>query len=208
MKYIYNPALYVSQHATQKIIFEFFAARAPAHTMLVDVGAFGRFMSNTYALLLLGWQGLLIEPNPRRRDIILEEFSNTNIELLTMGAGDVRDELPFYLHKTVGYDTLSPTWRPEDKSGEVISIPVAPLADILDEKKFPKDFDFLSVDTEGYDNKIMKKFFEDSDFKPTLIITEAASYPLGNDLFRRHGYNLHAVAGGPISGNLIYSKRV
>ena len=74
------------------------------------------------------------------------------------------------------------------------------------EKKFPEDFDLLSVDTEGMDEKIMKKFFASSSFRPSLIITECTSYKDAATLFKRFGYSQLAFQGAPDFGELIFSK--
>jgi len=206
MNYAYDPFTDVSQHRTEEVIFKFFASHPPTHTLLVDVGAYGRFMSNSWALLKLGWRGLLIEPNPARRKIIEEEFFDLDIELLPIGISTAKGRAPFYLHTTVGYDSLSPDWHAADKSGVCIWIDIEPLTDVLLCRAFPPDFGLLSIDTEGFDAKIVEDLFDRNHFKPALIVTEADSYPPTCDLFERHGYGLYAIAGPANNGNLIYNR--
>lgn len=206
MKIVYDPATDFSQHGTQALIFEYFAKHPLRHAALVDVGAFGRFLSNSFGLLKLGWKGLLIEPNPDRIKIIESEFAGLKIVVLNVGIGDVAGILPFHLHTTTGYDSFSPDWSPQDKSGKVLSVYVFPLAFVLSEMKIPKDFDLLSVDTEGFDFKIITALFSNSDYRPRLIVTEANSYPDAVGLFKGFGYALHALAGNPEDGNLIFSR--
>jgi len=206
MKYINTPANDFSQHGTQQIIFNFFRTHPPVHGTLVDVGAFGRFLSNSYGLLKLGWKGLLIEPNPDRIKIIESEFAGLKIVVMNIGIGDVEGALPFHLHATAGYESFSLEWAPQDRTAKVISVYVFPLAYVLEEMKIPKDFDLLSVDTEGFDFKIILALFSKSDYRPRLIITEANSYPDAIGLFEAHGYKLHALAGGKDDGNLIFER--
>jgi FkbM family methyltransferase len=208
MKIIYDKANDFSQHGTQKLIFEYFGKHPPRHNLLADVGAFGRFLSNSFGLLKLGWKGLLIEPNPDRLKIIESEFAGLAVDILNVGIGDVSEIIPFHLHTTVGYDSFDPAWACADKSGKILAVYVFPLAYVLKEKKYPLDFDLLSVDTEGFDFKIIAALFKNSDFRPRLIVTEANSYPDAVGLFKGFGYSLHALAGAPEDGNLIFSKDV
>jgi FkbM family methyltransferase len=208
MDYTYRPAEDVSQHRTQEVLFRYFAAHPPAHTLLVDVGAFGRFMSNSWALLKHGWQGLLIEPNPARRSVIEAEFAGLNFELVCCGIGDAYDRLPFHLHSTSGYDSFSPDWLADDRSDVSIMLDVSPLSPVLMCRGFPRTFGLLSVDAEGFDERIISKFFEDGHFRPDLIVVEAVSFPVASDLFDRNGYSLFAVAGPASTGNLVYSRKL
>jgi len=203
---VYDPTNDFSQHGTQAIIFKYFSTYPPFHNVLVDVGAYGRFLSNSFGLLKLGWKGLMIEPNPDRIKVIEREFAGLKIVVLNVGIGDVEGFLPFHLHITSGYESFSPDWAPQDKSGKVLSVYVFPLACVLSDMKIPKNFDMLNVDTEGFDFKIITALFKSSDYRPRLIITEANSYPDAVGLFKEFGYSLHALAGNPEDGNLIFSN--
>ena len=202
----YDPAKDYSQHEVQKIIFQYFTDHPPKHRLLVDVGAYGKDMSNTFALLEHGWRGLLIEAHPTRLKNVEKDFAGLDVEILSIGISDKRGALPFYIHTVAGHDSFMPDWFPATAGHEQVSVETYPLKDVLEEKKFPKDFDLLSVDTEGMDEKIMKKFFASSTFRPSLIVTECTSYKDAAALFKRFGYSKIAFQGAPDFGELIFSK--
>jgi len=206
MKYINRPDIDFSQHGTQDIIFKYFNQHPPAFGILVDVGAYGRFLSNTFGLLKLGWKGLLIEANPEKIAPIKEEFKGLDVDVLCIGIGDRIDKQPFYLHSTSGYDSFIPDWRKEDRNGQVVILDIFPLCTVLENKFIPKDFDLLSVDTEGFDSKILTHFLAKSAYRPSLIVAEGDSFTDAAGLFKQYGYALHAIAGDPATGNLIFSR--
>jgi len=205
--YIYDPAKNTSQFDEQEIIFKHFQGHPPAHNILVDVGAYGKELSNTFALLELGWKGLLIEANPIRAKIIEKEFAGMDVEVLNIGVSNKRGTAPLYLHTSPFSDSLLPEWDAHIKTGETITIDTLPLRAILLDKNIPLDFDLLSVDTEGTDELIMKHFFLKSDFRPGLIVTERMSFADNTGLFERYGYALLAKTGSPENGNLIFLKK-
>ena len=202
----YDPAKNYSQHGDQEVIFNYLQEHPPTNKILVDVGAFGRDMSNTFALLELGWRGLLIEANPERVKIIEKEFAGLDVEILNMAISDEEGEMPLHLHSELGHDSLDPKWYPQDKTNESIMIKTSPLEKVLKTKKIPRKFDLLSVDTEGWDERIMTHLLNESTYRPTIIVTECTSYKNASALFEPHGYRLLAQTGNPEYGNLIFAK--
>lgn len=203
---VYDPARNFSQHGDQEIIFEYFSKHPPLYERLVDVGAFGRDMSNSFALLELGWKGLLIEPNPDRVQVIKEEFKGLDVEVLNIGISDDVGELPLHLHSELGHDSFDSDWHLPDKTGKVLTVPVQPLSKVLGEKGLPYNFDLLSIDAEGWDERIIKYLFAKSRFRPTLVVTECTSYADAEGLFGSYGYELIARTGNPDYGNLIFAQ--
>lgn len=150
----------------------YFGQIPPKYGLLVDVGAFGIEMSNTYDLILNGnWGGLLIEPMP------IEVFWNPlkeamrdrkNIKLLNVAISDTRGTARAYIHKTAGHNSLVFERESEEKK----EISTRTLPDILAEEGLPIDFDLLSVDTEGLDYRIIRNLFNESGFRPRVIVVE------------------------------------
>lgn len=193
-----------SQHGEQTIILDFFDKNPPRHKLLVDVGAYGIEMSNSIALLQMGWKGIMIEANPNQFEIMRKEFDGKNVELLNIAIGDEEKEMDFYIHSNPGLSSLVGSWMPEDPIDKWIRMKARPLSDVLNEQNVPEDFDFLNMDAEGMDEDIMIKFFE-SQFRPRLIVTEGVSYKDANSLFNIYGYS--PLIEGVYGGNLFYETK-
>lgn len=205
-KLIYEVSKNTSQQGEQEIIFKYFSEHPPANRRLVDVGAYGVDMSNSFALLELGWKGLLLEASPDRCEIIKRDFAGLDFTLLNVGAGSAVGRLTFYLHTVPGHNSFLPDWYPQTLTDQTIKVGVVPLKTALLENEIPPDFDLLSIDTEGMDEKIMKKLLSNSVYRPALIVTESTSYEDAEALYSRYGYSLLARTGTPEYGNLIFSR--
>jgi FkbM family methyltransferase len=135
----------VSQHGEQPILLDYFYRRnKPVHHILVDVGAFGKEMSNSWALLCRPeWKGVLIEPDPDRIKIVQRDFGRKKVVILNVAAGWEDKEIDFHLHSELGHNSFIENWYPQDDTGKTIKIRTRPLADILTECGIPWDFDLL-----------------------------------------------------------------
>ena len=204
--FVFDHAHDYSQHGDQEVIFKYFSEHPPTNRLLVDVGAFGKHISNSFGLLEQGWKGLLIEPSPGRVKIIKQEFAGLDVTVLNIGISDQRGKLPFYPHKSGEGSSFLPDWFPDDKLKKTISVEVFPLTDVLLEQNLPTGFDLLLVDAEGLDEKIMVRFFEDGKFSPWLIVCECTSFLDANGLFNKHGYTLIARTGERPHGNFFFSR--
>jgi FkbM family methyltransferase len=182
----------------------------------VDVGAHHpqRF-SNTYMFYKRGWRGINIEPNP----IIIDEFRrkrprDTN---LSMGISDVAGEMTYLMFDEPAVNTFSEAHasRVEAESEyrviERRPIRVQRLDQVLS-TYLPKGqpIDFLSVDVEGYDFKVLSSN-DWTTFRPRCVVVEA--YKLSFDtissspvhgLLTGYGYKLHAKT----ANTLIYEDSV
>jgi FkbM family methyltransferase len=195
-----------SQHGAQKIILRYFEDHPPIHRKLVDVGAYGADMSNSIALLMQGWSGLLIEPNPLRIGIMKQKFSGLDAKILNIGIAPAAGCLSYYLHSVPGHNSFLADWYPATKTGKTKRIKVERLPGVLFANNIPFDFDFLSIDTEGMDAQIMFDFFSTSKYRPRMIITEANSYTGDTTMFTAEGYHLLEFVGPPDYGNYIFIK--
>jgi FkbM family methyltransferase len=142
----------------------------------VDVGAYQPIRSsNTYFFYLQNWRGINVEARPgskalfdrvRPRDI--------NVEV---GVSNAPGPLTYYF---IGEDS---TMNSFDRSflehigmlGEVkreLSVPVLPLARILDEQ-LPKGqfIDFMNVDVEGHDMEVLRSN-DWERFRPRFVVVE------------------------------------
>jgi FkbM family methyltransferase len=161
-----------SQFGEGNFLRRYFDENPPKYRLLVDVGAFGIEMSNTYDLIVYGnWGGLLIEPMPIEvfweplREAVKER---KNIKILNIAVSDSRGVAMAYIHKTPGHNSLVFEQELEEKK----EIMTRTLSDVLEGEGIPTDFDLLSLDTEGLDYRIIKNLFEKSTYRPKIIVVE------------------------------------
>jgi FkbM family methyltransferase len=193
-----------SQHGEQKVLERWFKTHRPRNRFLVDVGAYAVEISNTFYFLKQGWEGLLIEPSPMRYRGLVEAVKGLKARVIKCGAGEGAARLPLYLHAVGGHDSFLKDWGHSEIIGEAPLVNVYPLTEILRDWGAPGEFDLLSIDTEGMDFRIMKKFFEDGSYKPSVIVTEVESYKDVEGFFKGVGYRLLTHLGDPVYGNSIF----
>jgi FkbM family methyltransferase len=132
----------------------------------VEFGAFDGFTdSNTFILeKRFGWGGLTIEPNPENFRKMTEVYKRGctcvplavdaepgTLEFVTDGqrSGLITKEGDYA-------DTaLTAAARAE---GRIVTVDVLPLADVLDRYGAPSTIDYLSLDVEGLETRVMRHF--------------------------------------------------
>lgn len=194
-----------SQHGEQKILLEWFQRHGHTNKFLVDVGAFGKEISNTFGLLKYGWEGLLIEASNIRFRILVEDVHGLNARVVNCAAGNSAGKLPLYIHTVAGHDSFLKDWGHSELTGSAPLVPMYPLSEILRDWSVPENFDLLSIDTEGMDMMIMKKYFEDGLYRARVIVTEVESYPDAVSFFKAAGYKHLKHVGDPVFGNSIFT---
>ena len=193
------------------LIKKYFGEHAPKYKFLVDVGAHN-IACNSYNLIMEDdWTGVLIEPSPATIVKLRETYKDK--KLITIEQFAILDtvaEMDFFLHPTAtSLNTLKQNdWYKtiEDKSTiKSIKVQVRPLAYVLYDKKIPEDFDFLSVDAEGFDWVILNDMFDNSGYRPTYIVHEISlkSIPDWKAMMDKNGYDFVAQT----RGNLHYVRR-
>lgn len=133
-------------------------------------------MSNTFGLLQLGWRGLLIEAMPERCAALERDLAPYHAVIVNAAIVDRCGSAALYLHSAPGHESLFPDWLPETATGASLPISTQLLAPLLRRHKIPLDFDFLSIDTEGFDFRILNQFLLQSKFRPRLICCENSSF--------------------------------
>ena len=133
----------------------------------VDAGAYdGIWANNTYALeTALGWRGLCIEANPsafvsltRHRqceciNVCLDETPG-NVEFALDGVlggivSDETDNRPAVRHERL--ERLASEAR-------ILTLEAVPLGDLLDRHAAPAVIEYLSVDLEGAETRVLRSF--------------------------------------------------
>lgn len=155
----------------------------------VDVGAHHpKRFSNTYLFYKLGWSGINIDAMPgsmymfkkyRPRDINLE-----------VGVGETEGLLDYYVFNEPALNgfsyELSKDRNDSDNNYKVIStirVDVLPLAKILERHLNGKQIDFMSVDVEGWDLRVLKSN-DWSKYRPLYVLVEMLQFE-----FARHTNN-------------------
>jgi FkbM family methyltransferase len=163
----------------EDILLRKLLSRHVKNKFYVDIGAYHPIrLSNTYFFYLRGWSGICVDANPvatrnfkkeRPRDICVNK-----------GLSDARGELKFYTLQNE-FATMN-TFNREilekegltDKIKDVILVECITLADLLDQylPSPSHKIDFLSLDVEGFDLKVLKGN-DWSRHRPSVLCVES-----------------------------------
>lgn len=179
-----------SQNLEEKIILEYFGDKKGT---FLDVGANdGVTLSNTRALAERGWRGVLIEPSPKAFALLKENYKgkegfyfypfalgekNGNLKFMDSGShlgnGDVG------LLSTANEQDYN-KWKASTKFEEIV-VKCFRYKTFLNRLRI-KEFDFISVDAEGYDSIILEQI----DLRHTsCLCVEWNSFPERKAEFER-----------------------
>ncbi len=158
-----------------KNLFETFNIKNPSY---VDIGAWDPVIhSNTYLFYRQGSRGLLIEPNPAFIAKLKSVRPKDTVLNIGIGVTDQK-EADYYILEGAGQ---SNTFSKEEADAwsrvagrqvikKVIKMPLININEVLQEN-MGRGPDFLSVDAEGLDERILKSLdFE--KFRPKVICAE------------------------------------
>lgn len=148
--------------------------------------------SNTYMLeKLYGWTGLLAEPNPDCREALDKNRKCDKTNLCVHNKSN--EWLPFVIADEPDLSTLQGYGLDDEHAAKransrVVNVKTITLFDLLEEFKTPHHIEYLSVDTEGSEYDILRKFFEENNNKYTFgAVTVEHNF---NDDKRRDIYDL------------------
>jgi FkbM family methyltransferase len=152
----------------------------------VDIGAFdGLNISNTFLLeARYGWRGICIEANPVR---FADLRRNRACICLNACLDRTEGEVSFVMREELGGIaglTIDP--RAASHPGETIRMPTRTLSSVLLENNAPAIIDYLSIDVEGAEDRILLDFDFDSYRFNTMTI-ERPSAAL-RELLKARGY--------------------
>lgn len=144
----------------------------------IDIGANHpvRF-SNTWFFYKKGWRGVNIEPNPDMFRL-LEDYRPYDLNL-NMGISDVNDTLDYYMFNEPALNTFSENERDQSLlKGEYslvnhMKVNVKTLENVFTQMNLSKnqEIDFMSIDAEGFDLKVLKSF-DITVYYPKVILIE------------------------------------
>lgn len=107
------------------------------------------------------WDGIVVEPAPQW---IEELTKNRKCNICTHPISDKRETNKFVVRDFLAYSHMSDIneiYGPESVK-EVIDVDTITLCDLLDKYDSPKIIDFVAIDTEGYEYRILSKYFEEN----------------------------------------------
>lgn len=118
------------------------------------------------------WDGIVVEPTPQWFDK-LNHHRCCNI--CTNAISDKREKAKFVVRDFLAYSHLEDVeliYGPNDTINTV-EVDTITLYDLLEKYNAPTEIDFVAIDTEGYELRILKKYFEENDkYKINLISLE------------------------------------
>jgi FkbM family methyltransferase len=137
----------------------------------------------------MGWNGVLIEPQPDLADRLGRE-RRARVFAVACSSPD-RAGTTMRLHVAGAFSSLEPDLMVTGvQSDRGIDVPVRTLDDILAEAHAPRPIDLLSVDVEGHELEVLRGF----DFvrwRPRLILLEDhITHTAKHRFLRSHGYAL------------------
>lgn len=159
----------------------------------LDIGAGdGHFISNTLKLDKKGWKGMAIDAFPRN----FEDRSNTVVESAVLD--DTKDRIvEFMVPKESEYSGIVDYLNNINKKEfmkfdhKVLKLKTSILPDILRKNKVPFSIDFLSIDIEGAEYKVLKTFPFNSYHIRHICVEHNYEEPkrtLIKDLLSKNGY--------------------
>jgi FkbM family methyltransferase len=192
------------------LIKKYFETNAPKYKFLVDVGAHN-IACNSYNLIMDDdWSGVLVEPSPDTVVKLRETYKDKKLVTIEqLAILDTFGEMDFFLHPgSSSLNTLKQNdwYKAVDQNlVKKIKVQVRPIAYVLSEKKIPLDFDYLTIDAEGFDWVILNDMFNNSPYRPSYIVHEISlkSIPDWKAMMDKNGYNFVAQT----QGNLHYCRR-
>lgn len=197
-----------SQFGEDVVISDLFDELAIQNISYLDIGANNpKFISNTYLFYEQGFKGVLVEPNAFLCEKLKAERPRDTVLNFGIGIDEDVKEADFYLFPEAS-DGLSTFSREEATHWEevgmkgvkfkierIIKMPLLSVNYVI-ERYFTECPDFVSIDVEGWDLKILQ-IFDFGKYGPAVFCVETLAYkPDGStyrigeikDLFEAKGY--------------------
>lgn len=162
-------------------------------------------INNTYLFYKKGSRGVCVEPNPRLCKLIKKKRAR-DICLNAGISSEQKDITNYYMMSSDVLNTFSKKEADElikttnQTILNVVKIPLIPVEKVINKYFDGKTPNFISLDTEGYDLKILKSInFE--KFRPEIICVETLTYTENNteeketeiiDFMAKKDYYAHA----------------
>ena len=149
--------------------------KLPACGYFVEVGALdGVLDSTTLYFEQKGWQGVVVEPDPRSHAALM---ANRKCRIDPRAAANNIGTDYFRLHKSPSWSSFT---RPVDQDVRIVPVECSTLTRILIDAAAPSSIDILSIDTEGTELEVWASL-DRNQFRPRIVIVEYNTYPIRCD---------------------------
>lgn len=163
-----------SQNGEQRLILNYFGGFVGR---FLEIGACdGLLVSNTLALVELGWSGVMVEPSPRAFIVLKDRHGeNPNLTLVHAAVGMDYGLAKFWEESTIGgFSTTEETnrakWQHLAAFAQPFYVPMVPVSALL--RDFPGPIDFLSIDTEGTSVDLFLTYPFEAGNQPKVVCVE------------------------------------
>ena len=177
MKNIKDENMYYSQFGEDRILAGIFDGKSKG--LCIEVGANdGVNDSNTMYFENIGWDCILVEPNPVLCNMIR---ASRKARLIEVAASDKKGKTSLFVaegaERAHGVSTINSDEHALNKiksygfTYSEVKVETKSLDEILDEEKISHEIDFITVDVEGHELEVLKGFSLDR-WRPTVILVE------------------------------------
>jgi FkbM family methyltransferase len=131
--------------------------------------------SNTWLLESnFDWRGILVEPNPQyQKSLANNRKCHIDGRIVWNETGKTLNFLAMEQpYTSVVEDDYQHKYREELRNVNQFPLETVSLNDILKQYGAPKKIDFLSIDVEGSEERILRSFFQEKDFQIDLMCVE------------------------------------
>lgn len=167
----------------------------------LEIGAYHPTrLSNTYHFYKIGWRGTVVEPNPEVKNIFNKIRPEDNF--INAGISNINGSMNYYQFLIPALNTFSKGDAEKNinnghKLEKIIKIKTIKVDEIIDE-----NIDFLSIDTEGFDEMILKNW-PWNKYSPKVICVED-----GNTRIKSLLKNIGYIFQWKTKSNSIFAKGV
>jgi FkbM family methyltransferase len=175
-----------SHHVENELKEAFFGGATRG--FFVDIGANDpQRASQSWHLEQLGWDGILIEPQPDLADELRRRRRARVYAVACSSPANAGKSLPLHVagspHMSGIHASFDPNFAvPDMRRVGVIEVPVKTLDEILIDAKAPAPLDFVSIDVETHEIEVLEGF-DLAKWKPRLMLIEDLALDL-----RMHRY--------------------
>jgi FkbM family methyltransferase len=208
-----------SQFGEDIIVYDLFKDLSIQNISYLDIGANNpQYISNTYLFYEKGFRGVLIEPNSALCEKLKTVRPLDTVLNIGIGIDENIKEADFYLFpdEADGLSTFSLEearhWEEVGMGGtkfkieRVVKMPLLNVNHVI-ANNFTECPDFISIDVEGWDLKILKTFdFE--KYSPAVFCVETLAYKKDGSTYRLQDVNDFFESKGYFSYRETYANNI